>query len=151
VAVPPPAAAPKVQVPEEEEGPACGWAAMYDGTAEGGGGDDDSMAPEGDVKQEDGDAAAAAAVGQQGLPLDAEGVLPFFFLDAYENMDGRPGEAPWVVLGWWDGIGAGACHVPTPPSCRGGQRRRAHPAGHAWVEITKTLQLHAAEEQLLRF
>ena len=86
--------------------PAGGWSAMY--TAEGqeeyaAAADPATLAADEPlVKQEEGSVTpggtstappASSPLGGGGgeLPVDAEGNLPFFFIDAYENTEGRPG------------------------------------------------------------
>ena len=127
-ATPPPtaAAAAATTTPEApaEGGPAAGgWAAMY-GAEDDGGAGGGAAAAEWDVspapaaKAEDGGSEGGAG---GGLPLDAEGSLPFFFLDAFENMDGRPGEGG-VGLGRPAGLvragGEGGSPRPTRPHRR---------------------------------
>lgn len=79
---------PLQQAPAEEGKPAGGWAEMFN--------DADGSAEEEFAVPIDWGTSPAPKVEEGtttgGLPVDADGSLPFFFIDAYENMDGRPGE-----------------------------------------------------------
>jgi hypothetical protein len=123
--------------------PAHGWQELCDLEGAGGAGDAAASEPEAD-------AAAPAAEGSgasEGLPLDADGNMPFYLLDAYENPD-RPGGPPlslfffapqaraphcvtracWFSYGGWEGRRASASTAnwdrrpplqpPTKPSGR---------------------------------
>ena len=110
-ATPPPTAAASAATttPEApaEAGPAAGgWAAMYGAEEDDGG----AAAAEWDVSPAPTAKAEEGGSDGGGLPLDAEGSLPFFFLDAFENMDGRPGEG----RGGWGGlVGRGGLGRPS--------------------------------------
>lgn len=71
-----------------------GWAEMYGS----GDGSQEVQAEEAQEEEEEGGAvatanggAADAPSGLEGLTVDSEGNLPFFFIDAYENTEARPG------------------------------------------------------------
>ncbi len=82
--------------------PASGWQEVYDGTVA-----DAAAAAAGASTPEPAAAATPEAAAASGLPVDDEGRLPFFFLDAYETPD-VPGEA---LLGhcFFSLVQCGAC------------------------------------------
>ncbi|GAX83060.1 hypothetical protein CEUSTIGMA_g10486.t1 [Chlamydomonas eustigma] len=72
-----------------ESQPACGWAAMYNESA----GSEEYKAEKAvNTKTEETEDLQGSVMHQEGLPLDAQGYLSFFYLDAYENIESRPGE-----------------------------------------------------------
>ena len=122
------AAAAATATPEApaEAGPAAGgWAAMYgveeEDEAAGGGG---AAAAEWDVSPAPTAKAEEGGSDGGGLPLDAEGSLPFFFLDAFENMDGRPGEGGG---GWGGLVREGGLGVREGDGVKGGGRGGPQP------------------------
>jgi len=79
--------------PEEAARPAQGWADMY-GCGDGGQQDSPQEEETADLfpaTAGDGGAAETPS-GLDGLTVDKEGHMPFFFIDAYESMETRPGE-----------------------------------------------------------
>ncbi len=67
--------------------PSCAAAAGWQSLCEAGVGEEEAEEEEGPAEA---DAAGGAKLGD-GLSVDAEGCLPFYFLDAYESADARAG------------------------------------------------------------
>ena len=113
----PPLSAPapnKLSVSSKEAAGAAaakGWEQMYDAADEAAeeaaaGADNDAAGMNGSsgavaMMKLEGGASEGGTSQQSGLPLDAEGNLPFFLLDAYENQEGRLGDC--MPLGFGSG------------------------------------------------
>eukprot|EP00983_Pelagomonas_calceolata_P114727 1160122-Pelagomonas_calceolata.AAC.1 len=79
-----------------------GWADMY-GCGDGGQQDSPQEEETADLfpaTAGDGGAAETPS-GLDGLTVDKEGHMPFFFIDAYESMETRPG----ACIAWFHGLG----------------------------------------------
>lgn len=125
--------------------PASGWQEVYDGTVA----DAAAAAAAGASTPEPAAAATPEAAAASGLPVDEEGRLPFFFLDAYETPD-VPGEElqqHCCLSGGVRGL-AGSGAVPCLPlalAAAGGPSCRR---GRQWLPACTVLQWHVSASSM---